>query len=323
MDPCKFNKFIAGIYPRAFCYDPKEKERAAWDHISYMLSRTQSIFRWSGLPDTVPQRILELYLQINGCCAWYEHEGSVYVFTGGLGGKPDVYYMPTIFTIANPALNLSKNLRIGEDCVVMPNDPMYSGLVPMFSRYASMLTENELSIQIATINSRLVSLLSAPDDRTKEAAEKLLKDLTDGKLGVIGENAFLDGIRSQPYAPTSGSNFITNLIEAEQYIKASWYNEIGLNANYNMKRESINSGESQLNDDALLPLIDQMLETRRIAADKVNNMFGLNISVDLASAWEDNQIEIDAEQDALQDPEPEPEPEPEGGVEDVDETENA
>ena len=84
-----------------------------------------------------------------------------------------------------------------------------------------------------------------------------------------------------------------NLIELEQYLKASWYNELGLNANYNMKRESINSGESQLNNDMLIPLVDDMLKRRKEGAEKVNNMFGTNITVELASAWEDNQEEID------------------------------
>ena len=87
------------------------------------------------------------------------------------------------------------------------------------------------------------------------------------------------------------------MIESEQYIKASWYNDLGLNANYNMKRESINSGESQLNDDALLPLIDDMLQCRKNAIEKINSMFDTSISVSLASAWEDNQIELENAQE--------------------------
>ena len=93
---------------------------------------------------------------------------------------------------------------------------------------------------------------------------------------------------------------MTNLIEYHQYLKASWFNEIGLNANYNMKRESINSEEAQLNSDSLLPLIDNMLSCRQQAAEKINAMFGTNISVELSSSWEDNQEELDAELDALE-----------------------
>ena len=78
---------------------------------------------------------------------------------------------------------------------------------------------------------------------------------------------------------------ITQLIELLQYYKASWFNELGLNANYNMKRESLNSSESQLNDDALLPFVDDMLLSRQESFDKVNEMFGTNIQVDLGLSW--------------------------------------
>lgn len=279
-----------------FDYDPKKKNKVTRQQMKYMFNRTQSMFKWEGLPETIPARILELYLQTNGNTCYYEHEGKLYVFTGGLGGEPSVYYMPTIYTIANPALNLSKNLKIDEECVVMANDSMYMGLVPLFAKYATQITETELSIQIATINSRIAELIAAPDDRTKQSAEKYLKDIKDGTQGVIAENAFLDGIRTKPYGTTGNTNVITNLIELNQYQKASWFNELGLNANYNMKRESLNSNESQLNNDALLPLIDDMLKMRQIGAEKVNAMFGTNISVSLASSWEDNQIEINEEQ---------------------------
>lgn len=293
-----FNQYIYGFPGAVEHYDFSCKEKCTSQHIAYMINRTQSMFKWENLPDTIPERIVELYLQLNGNICFYEYNDKLYIFTGGLGGTPDVYYMPSIYTIANPALGISKNLKIDDECIVIPNDSMYIGLYPLFSRYASALTETELSIKLATINSRIVDLISAPDDRTKASAEQYLKDIADGKPGVIAENAFLEGIKAQPYGNT-GNRVITDLIELEQYFKASWFNELGLNANYNMKRESINSGESQLNNDALLPLIDNMLRCREIGVEKVNSKFGTNIRVSLASSWEDNQIEIDETQETI------------------------
>lgn len=288
----RFDKYNYGLC-RNDLYDFADKGQNVNNIISYMLNRTQSMFRYDGLPDTIPERMLELYLQVNGNVCIYKHSGDLYAFTGGLGGEPDPYYMPTIYTIANPALKLSKNLKIDSECVVIPNDSLYVGLLPLFERYASAMTENELSMNIASINSRIISLISADDERTIKSAQKFLDDVINGKFGIIAENAFLDGVKSQPYGSTANSNTLTNLIEYEQYLKASMFNELGLNANYNMKRESINSGESQLNNDMLLPLVDNMLKCREIGIEKVNAMYGTEISVSLASSWEDNQKEID------------------------------
>lgn len=287
-----YDKYTFGFLPSRR-YDYTNKDTCINQHISYMLNRTLSMFEYDGLPDTVDKRNLELMLQTNGNVCWYKYNDKLYVFTGGMGGEQNVYYMPTIYTIDNPALKISKNLVIDEDCVLMPNDFLYLGLLPLYERYATGLTENELSMYIATINLRITSLISASDDNTKKSAEKFLDDITSGKLGIIAENAFLDGVKSQPIRGSSGDYTITSLIEHEQYLKASWYNEIGLNANYNMKRESINSGESQLNNDMLMPLIDSMLYCREEALKKVNAMYGTNITVRKSSSWEDNQIEVD------------------------------
>lgn len=278
---------------RTTYYEPHDKDRSREQLVWYMLSRTQEMFRYTGLPDTIPARILELYLQTNGHCAFYRHQGELYVYTGGLGGELDVYYMPTIYTIANPAQNLSVNARIGVDCVVIPNDAMYLGLLPMFNRYAYHMAENELSMWVADINSRTIGLISAQDDRTIASARQYLADIEAGKPGVIAESAFLDGVRSQPYGGASARGSLTDLIEYEQYLKASWFNDLGLDSNYNMKRESLSMAESQMNSDALLPLVDNMLESRRTGLDKVNSLFGTDIRVTLSSAWEDNQQQLD------------------------------
>lgn len=315
-----FNKFIDGLFGGCE-FDYADKSRCTRQHIAYMLNRTQSMFKWDNLPETIPARSLELFLQTNGNVCFYKYEDNLYVFTGGLGGEPDVYYMPTIYTIANPALKISKSLKIDEECVVMPNDSLYLGLLPMFNRYATGITENELSMQIAMINSRIVDLISAPDDRTRESALKYLDDIKSGKLGVIAENSFLDGIKAQPYGTTSNSNALTSLIEMEQYLKASWFNELGLNANYNMKRESLNTSESQMNNDALLPLVDDMLKNRELAIEKVNNMFGTNITVSLYSSWLDNEQEIELEHDEISG-QPETSDELKGGENDVNESDN-
>lgn len=312
----RFNRFVENIFsklPFRGVTDFTDKESAVGMHVFYMLCRTQSMFEYSGLPDTIPARMLELYLQLNGNCCISEHEGNLYAFVGGLGGEPDVYYMPTVYTIANPALQYSANLKIGKDCIVIPNDSLYIGLAPMFNRYASQMAENELSINIAIINSRIIDLIAADDDNTAASAKKFLADIKDGKLGVITDAEFADGLKALPYGTSGSAHQLTDLIETEQYLKAGWYNEIGLNANYNMKREALSTAESQLNDDALLPLIDDMLRCREIALEKVNDLYGTDISVKLASSWEDNQLELDLKQEQLEeetDPEPENDPEP-------------
>lgn len=280
-----FNYFGLGNTFRQ--YDFKDKEKSTRVYINYMLNRVMSMFKYNGLPDTIPQKMIELYIMVNGHAVIVEHEGNLYVCFGGWGGEPNEYYIPTHYIVANPYLKLFKTFKIGEDCVLAHNDSLYFGLMPMFSRYASLLTENDITMRMVDINSRIVSLIDAKDDATRASAEKYLYDIEAGENGVIASNAFLDGITTQPYGEHNYQR-LTDLIEFHQYMKASWFNELGLNANYNMKREAITSNESQLNDDMLLPLIDDMFNCRKIWIEQVNEMFGVNWSIEWASSWEDN-----------------------------------
>lgn len=281
-------------------YDFGDKRACVDKYIRYMLNRTNQMFEYTNLPETINERQLELHNQINGYTVWLRVEedeivqdefskhldGGIYALYGGLGGDIDLNGDMTWATIAHPRLKESKRLKIGEDCVVMRNDSLMMGLLPLYERYATQLMENDITMNMADIESRIVSLITAGDDRTKLSADAFMADIIKGKFSIITDKTFSDTFKLQalPYA-NSANNTLTNLIELQQYIKASLYNEIGLSANYNMKRESINSGEAQLGKDSLLPLVDDMLHSREEALEEINRIFGLDISVQFHSAW--------------------------------------
>ncbi|MBO7713134.1 MAG: hypothetical protein J6S85_06160 [Methanobrevibacter sp.] len=288
-----------GLIPPITPYDLQKKNYCIKSIVLYFLSRLGAMFKWNGLPSTIPKRELELFLMTNGhVCFAKAEDDKLYVFTGGFGGEPNAYYMPTRYLVANPYVKTKNEFNVSNidenaDAVVMPNDSMYQGLLPLLEKYATLMTENELSMWIRTITSRAEFLILAENQKGKDAVEQFIKNMFDGKLSsILNKVSLQDGIKTQPYANASG-NAITQLIEMQQYLKASLYNELGINANYNMKRESINSGEAVLNDDALRPLIDDMLECRKKWCEKVNAMFGTEISVEFDSVWEENQKEID------------------------------
>ena len=259
--------------------------------ISQMLNKTITIFKYDNLPETITDKDIEIITQVNGYSIWKEVDGKLYVFYGSLGGEPNPYYLPTLAIIANPALRYNASLKIDEECVVMLNDYLYTGLMPLFNKYGSLLTEAEISLKYAIINARVPALLQSDNDNTYKSAQEFFSKIEKGDgYGIIASKEFFEGIKSQDFYKQP---YIKDLIESIQYIKANWYNEIGLNAQFNMKREALNSAETTLNDDILHPTIDVMLQCRKKAVEKINKMFGTNITVELNSVWEQNKIEED------------------------------
>ena len=290
--------------------DILDKDRSIFNYMMLMFDRTNQMFEYEGLPDTIPAEMLELFLQVNGHIGFVNWNENLYALPGGMGGAPDPYYRPTLYIIANPALGGSRSCRIvnylppyetenwdsSPECVLMKNDTQFRGLFYMFSRYATQLAENDVSIRSAQINSRQQALISAATDRDVASANKYIKDLEDGKLSAVAETPFIDSIKAANLS-VQGANNIIQLIELQQYLKASWYNEIGLNANFNMKREYLSEEELRSSTDVLLPLIDNMLVCRKEALSIVNSTFGTNITVKKNSAWENKQQELDTAQE--------------------------
>lgn len=290
--------------------DILDKDTSIFNYVMLMFDRTNQMFEYTGLPDTIPAEMLETFLQVNGHVGFVEWDGNLYALPGGMGGPPDPYYRPTYYIIANPALGGSRTCKIKNylppyettdwstypDCVLMKNDTNFRGLFYIFSRYATELAENDVSIRSAQINSRQQILISAQTDREIASANEYILNLEKGKLVAVGETPFIEGIKAANIS-VQGANTIIQLIELQQYLKASWYNEIGLNANFNMKREYLSEEEIRTSTDVLLPLIDDMLRCRKEAISLVNSTFGTSITVEKNSAWANKQDELDTEQE--------------------------
>lgn len=300
----------------------KDKDTAIKTFIETSLDKTQQIFTYENLPVTIPQAELENLLQVHGHCIIVNYNGELYALTGGFSGENDVYDNPRFYTVSNVALGLYKTYEIGVDCVLIKNDYNTIGMLPVLKKYGVLLVDSEISLNTATILSRITMLISAPDDKTKASAELFMTRILDGDFSIIGENGFFEGVRLQT-ASTTNSNYITQLIELIQYYKASFLNEIGLNANYNMKRERLSKNEILLNVDNLLPFIENMFSERKTAVEKINKMFGCEIVVDYNGVWKTTHKHADKEEMTADTPEQTDEPinEPEMETKEEPETE--
>ena len=270
-------------------YDYLEKKRNIGIENEITYNKTMAMFKYHNLPDSLPCYELENLLQKNGFACVAKVESELYAFDGGLGGEPDVYYRPTICTVANPALNLSKDFVINKDCIIVKNDSNMVGLSHTISKYNTLITENEITILIALINSRMSVIFSGADSATKTSAEQYLNMIKQGKLGVISDNAFLESL-SINMGNNTRNNVFEDLIRLNMYLKASLNNSIGLNSNTALKKERLITAEIDVNNTSLYPLIDDMLECRRIGVEKINELFGTEITVELNSSWDYREL---------------------------------
>lgn len=281
----KLDKYFEylGIYSKK--YKHKDKDKNINDLVSYMLNRSNTMFKYHNLPDTIPADSLELLLQCNGFVVVCKINGNLYAVNAGLGGETDVYNRPTKAVISVPYLNYSATLNIDTDCIVMKSDTMAYGLLPMYYKYCTLINENEITMLMVNINQRVRDYLVASDDNSYESATQFIKGLYDGELYAIGDEALFSSF-SVSRSGNSAQHVMKDLYEYEQYLKGSLYNEIGLAANYNMKRERLTNADIELNSDNLYPLVDDMIKNRRESIEKINALFDTDIEVEFNSSWD-------------------------------------
>lgn len=274
------------------CYiNLRDKKVLALDYFKNFINRLDNMFVYSGLPETIPDYILNRYLFINGWCGigmapedCEEYKGKLVCFFGGLGGTPDLYYRPTNIILANPILG-SKTYTIDKDVVLARNDSLIAGITPLLSRYSNLLAENDISINIAQVTTRIPFIISAETDNELVSANEFIKQAEDGRIGIVKSSYLNKGVVPQPTISDSSGGYIKALIELHHYIKAQCNNDFGIGSNFNMKRERLSTAEVENDSPYLLPFVDEMFKFRKIMCDEVNKMFGTKWSVDLGSAW--------------------------------------
>ena len=271
-------------------YNFKDKQQNVKQLNNYMLTKTLSMFEYSDLPETIPYKELEKLLQINGYAYITEVKGSLYAFSGGLGGVSDVYGNPTTITINNVALNYNETLSIADDGVLITNDDMLIGLMPLLEKHNTLLVENDINMVVHGYNSRMQTLISVSDDRTKASAESYINKLVDGDIAVIGENALFDGVKVQ--AGSSGGVSVSTMLEYHQYIKGTLNNEVGLSSAFNMKKERLITSEVEQGEDSLFPYVYNMMKCRLKAIELINAKYGTYIEIDFGSVWHQKNKEM-------------------------------
>jgi len=276
-------------------------------NLMYMFAKSNRIFEYKKAPETFSVQDFEQNLQLYGFCtcvdvdtsATYAQTGKeskaksgVYALYSTLGGMSNANLRPTVSIVSNAYLHFSKSLLVDDECVVVLNDNLYTGLYPLSRKYAELIADAEITLRFALINQRIEGIVTTEKDTGKASADKFFDDIIQGKtIGAVVNKEFMNGLQVSPFHSTN-SDSIKSIIESIQYLKSHWYMELGIDANYNMKREAINESETEMNDDTLIPLISQMFFQRKVGIDKLNKMYNLNMSVELSPLWKRIQDDV-------------------------------
>ena len=270
-------------------YDVSNVENGYWYWFWKFYNIIIDMFEYSGLPEELTKEEIENNLILLGHASFIrKKDGSIFVPFSRIFDFNE-YYQPTKMVYANPRIFDYKTYTIGKDTEVVYNTSMKyrvwqlkvdSGLYTFIGRYSRLLADIESTIDIYIVNQRFTSYPTADGDPTANSIKAFFDKIGIGQRAVISDNSVINKFRNVDIKNPNTKDGINDLLIARDKILEGFYRDIGVKM-YNPKKAQVNEEELQVNDQLLLISLDDMLKARQTGLEKVNNMFGTNISVKL------------------------------------------
>lgn len=248
----------------------------------YLLNNALSIFKYDGLPDNIKAVDLEKNLLRFGKILFTKWHDEFYIFSYSETGKQNYLGEYTKFQVNNPYIQCNE-IFSDDNAVRIFNTDTHEPLINLMGMYSELLTESYITLNMADINSRIPFFISARDNATKASAEIFVKQILDGKQGVIAEQPLFDSLKINPL--TDHEN-ISQIVELNKFFYSDYFQKIGLTNLYNNVHDRISATETEFTATSIYPYVDNMKRNRDIAVEKINSMFGLSVTVEFSSSWD-------------------------------------
>ena len=263
-------------------------------YFKWLTNKVMQVFCIKNLEDTkINGNYFKQQLLLDGDVCITDFNDELYAVRGDLGGEPDEYYIPVVYTIANPILGSKMVYRKDwrgnkQNGVVIFNtdidslaSPCSMGLYDLISQTATLLADNIVSINCQQINSRVQAFFTADGEAQAISGEAVLKKMYAGSPYQILRSDLVDKLTVNPISGTGVANNITQLVELQNFIVSNFFQSIGIKSNDIMKRERLITAEIEEQNDMVALSLLECVSSWEKGLREVNELYGTDIHVEL------------------------------------------
>ena len=300
-----FDNYILGeldlLIPGTSAKKEKEREKlfTLLLYLRQIIAGAVAMMDMDNIPDGLDFRYLEIFRYCNGHVGIMKHaKHDLVCFPGTFAGELDAYGRGKLYEGA--LLNGEPmSGKIGEDCIVIPNNFIYTNDFPMFVSFARRLSEVDISLDLNVFYARLAPLIKVADQQTKEAVDKILNNILVGELKSIMQNDFeadMEGFKSIEVFN------ITDVKDVDKLQYLSKYHDDLLRRLYILGGHSMagtqkmaqqSAYEVGQNDTIAMIYPMERLATLKEGIAKVNMLFGTSAGVHFSEAWQVEKEKIE------------------------------
>lgn len=257
----------------------------SWYFKRYLIQKIISVFKFEGIPESWAKDYFLYTLFVFGYCAVINTDKYGIIPQHCTLSGYNIFYRPNRAIITNPLFKRTITARIGKDTELIRMAPDWCGVWDIVEYYADLMALTSETIAVNLINSKFSYVFAAEDKTSAESLKKLYDQIASGEPAAFADKKLFtdDGDPSwYLFVQNLKQNYIAgDLLEDLAKIDSRFNTEIGI-PNVNIAKASgVGAAEVMANNVDTQSKAELWLETIRDSLTKVNNMFGLNISVSL------------------------------------------
>jgi len=238
-----------------------------------------SMFEWDNLPDGISSRFIEDKLFYNGLLIFYKSPilGFYVVAQATPIGLND-YEEPTGYRAFG--VNKINEYVKPSDCVPIWNDMFIEGNVSNVNFFAKSLSNIKKTIDVNLEQLKNPNIISCAEGQ-RETVKQVMAQKTDG-VPYIFVNEDFTSLNTVSVLNMNIKNHTKELQEVATTIENEGMTFFGINNVNVVKRERVNTSEADQNNEQITLNKKSMLRARKLAVDRINEKFGLNIILTVA-----------------------------------------
>lgn len=246
-------------------------------YFNRLVELSVSMFEWQGLPESVDPRYLELHLFQNGSVVYFRDEVMGDLCLDCIAnGQFDVYGNP-ISRRAYSSYNQYQKTLNESDSVIIWNNYLRQPSVLDVKMFAKRLYNLDRIIDV-NANAQKTPVLVQGTEKQRLTLVNLYKEFDGNAPFIFGDkNLDLNSLRA---ISTNAPYVADKLYQLKTQIWNEALTYLGISNLNIQKKERMITDEVQRNQGGTIASRYSRLEARREAVDKINRMFGTDISVD-------------------------------------------
>ena len=262
----------------------------------HLLERCFGTFVYDGLPESLPEIEVEKRV-LFGFAPIFEHKKFGLITAWATVTGVNHLNRPVTCTWSQANCG-SGTLTIGKDCAIIYNDTSDEtseyqnprGLTELIDRFARQLADVDSSINIMTVSARKTAWAVAKSPDVAKSVKAAYGRQRAGDFDVVMDEGLYDFFKVYPETTSARVMSTNDLIALKEHLIRDFMAQIGIKT-AERKAERMLTDEVAADDAMLDANLADMLKARQRGVERVNKLFGTNISVRLGRKQNDRTAE--------------------------------